>query len=227
MKLDRTHDPELESWVESANAEGCEFPIQNLPFGIFHRKGRREPPRAGVAIGNEVLDLVAFAHAAGFKGKALAAAKAASGPALNGLAALGRPAWHALRQALSRALARERGWEERKRRLSRHLVPMAKVQLLLPVAIGDFTDGYTSLFHATNIGRMLRPDNPLAQAPYLAAPFSLSTPSGVAALNAEVTRQAAMIAYIDDFALMMLVVLLSMPLLLMVRGPRPRPSPAE
>jgi DHA2 family multidrug resistance protein len=73
----------------------------------------------------------------------------------------------------------------------------------------------------------LRPDNPLAQAPFLAAPFSLSTSTGVAALNAEVTRQAAMVAYIDDFALMMLVVLLSMPLLLMVRGQRPRPSPAE
>ena len=69
----------------------------------------------------------------------------------------------------------------------------------------------------------LRPDNPLAQAPFLAAPFSLTTPSGIAALNAEVTRQAAMVAYIDDFALMMLVVLLSMPLLLLVRRPRPAP----
>ena len=72
----------------------------------------------------------------------------------------------------------------------------------------------------------LRPDNPLAQAPFLGAHFSLTTPSGVAALNAEVTRQAAMVAYIDDFALMMLVVLLSMPLLLMVRGPRRHPAPA-
>jgi DHA2 family multidrug resistance protein len=72
----------------------------------------------------------------------------------------------------------------------------------------------------------LRPDNPLAQAPYLIAPFSLTNPSGVAALNAEVTRQAAMVAYIDDFALMMLVVLLSMPLLLMVRRPRPTPAAA-
>jgi MFS transporter, DHA2 family, multidrug resistance protein len=66
----------------------------------------------------------------------------------------------------------------------------------------------------------LRPDNPLAHAPYLAAPFSLTTPSGVAALNAEVTRQAAMISYLDDFMLMLLVILASLPLLLLVRSPR-------
>jgi len=70
----------------------------------------------------------------------------------------------------------------------------------------------------------LRPDNPLAQAPFLAPPFSLTTPSGIAALNAEVTRQAAMVAYIDDFALMMMVVLLSMPLLLLVRRQRAAPT---
>jgi DHA2 family multidrug resistance protein len=72
----------------------------------------------------------------------------------------------------------------------------------------------------------LRPDNPLAQAPYLAAPFSLSTPSGIAALNAEVTRQAAMVAYIDDFKLIMLIALASLPLLLLLREMRHRPPPA-
>jgi len=66
----------------------------------------------------------------------------------------------------------------------------------------------------------LRPDNPLAQALYLTAPFSLSTPSGMAALNAEVTRQAAMIAYIDDFKLIMLIALASIPLLLLLREAR-------
>jgi DHA2 family multidrug resistance protein len=72
----------------------------------------------------------------------------------------------------------------------------------------------------------LRPDNPLAQAPYLAGPFSLSTPSGMAALNAEVTRQAAMVAYIDDFKLIMLIALASIPLLLLLRDARSRPPPA-
>jgi DHA2 family multidrug resistance protein len=72
----------------------------------------------------------------------------------------------------------------------------------------------------------LRPDNPLAQVPYLAAPFSLSTPSGMAALNAEVTRQAAMVAYIDDFRLIMLIALASVPLLLLLREARRQPPPA-
>ena len=71
----------------------------------------------------------------------------------------------------------------------------------------------------------LRADNPLAQAPYLAAPFSLNTPSGMAALNAEVTRQAAMVAYIDDFKLIMLIALASIPLLLLLREARRRPPP--
>jgi DHA2 family multidrug resistance protein len=72
----------------------------------------------------------------------------------------------------------------------------------------------------------LRPDNPLAQWPYLSAPFSLTDPSGIAALNHEVTRQAAMIAYNDDFALMLIVILVSLPLLLLVRTPRRQPLPA-
>ena len=75
----------------------------------------------------------------------------------------------------------------------------------------------------------LRPDNPLAQAPFLMPPFSLTTPEGIAALNHEVTRQAAMIGYIDDFALMLIVILASLPLLLLVRVPRRQPAgaPAE
>jgi len=72
----------------------------------------------------------------------------------------------------------------------------------------------------------LRPDNPIAHTPYLTAPFSLVTPSGIAALNAEVTRQAAMVAYVDDFKLIMLLALGSIPLLLLMRDPRGRPEPA-
>jgi DHA2 family multidrug resistance protein len=83
----------------------------------------------------------------------------------------------------------------------------------------------TQIVHSRLV-ETLRPDNPLAQAPALAFPYSLSTPSGIAALNAEVTRQAAMVAYIDDYALMMLVVLLSIPLLLLVRPARRQPKPA-
>jgi DHA2 family multidrug resistance protein len=82
----------------------------------------------------------------------------------------------------------------------------------------------TQIVHARLV-EQLRPDNPLAQAPYLMAPFSLTTPSGIAALNAEVTRQAAMVAYINDFALMMVVATVSIMLLLLVR-PTPRAGAA-
>ena len=83
----------------------------------------------------------------------------------------------------------------------------------------------TQIVHSRLIEH-LRPDNPLAQAPSLSAPFSLTAPSGIAALNHEVTRQAAMVAYNDDFALMLIVILASLPLLLLVRHPRRQPVPA-
>jgi fumarylacetoacetase len=141
--MDRTHDAELNSWVESANAPGCEFPIQNLPFGVFRRKGSREQPRGGVAIGDQILDLAAF----GVK----------TGPNLNSLAAAGRPVWRALRRRLSSALSDRR----QAKRLSRHLVPMNKAELFLPVAVGDYSDFYTGIYHASAVGRIFRPDNPL------------------------------------------------------------------
>src|SRR5919201_1234533 len=143
MKLDKTHDPELTSWVESANVPGCEFPIQNLPFGIFKRKGAKELPRGGVAIGDQILDLAAL----GVK----------TGPTLNDLAAQGRGALRKLRAAISKGLSAKTP----NKRFARHLVPMKRAQLFLPVAIGDYSDFFTGIYHATNMGKMLRPDNPL------------------------------------------------------------------
>jgi fumarylacetoacetase len=144
MKLDETHDPALTSWVESANGPGCDFPIQNLPFGIFRRKGRTEPARGGVAIGDQILDLAALG--------------VRTGPTLNALAATGRAALRKLRRELSRALREE---SAQRKRLARYLLPVRQAELLLPVAIGDYSDFYTGIHHATNIGRILRPDNPL------------------------------------------------------------------
>jgi len=141
MDLDATHDPELTSWVESANTPGCDFPIQNLPFGIF--KTRNEKPRGGVAIGDQILDLAAL----GIR----------TGPTLNGLATMGRPVWKKLRKALSRGLSHQAP----NRRLSKYLVPMKRAQMLLPVAVGDYSDFFTGIHHATNLGKLLRPDNPL------------------------------------------------------------------
>jgi fumarylacetoacetase len=144
MKLDDTHDPALASWVESANEPGCDFPIQNLPFGIFKRKGRHEPPRGGVAIGDQILDLAAL----GLR----------TGPSLNGLAAMGRPAARKLRRTLSRALSIK---STAHKRLRKQLVPMRQAQMFMPVLVGDYSDFFTGIHHATNMGRMLRPDNPL------------------------------------------------------------------
>ena len=144
MRLDRTHDPELRSWVESANAPGCDFPIQNLPLGIFRRRSARESPRGGVAIGDRIFDLAAL----GMK----------TGPTLNGLAASGRAAGKRLRAELSRRLSADNArWKS----LRKFLVPMKEAQLLLPFAVGDYSDFYTGIHHATNVGRLLRPDNPL------------------------------------------------------------------
>src|SRR5207302_5775086 len=116
---DDTHDPQLESWVESAHTPGCEFPIQNLPFGIFKRKGHKEPARGGVAIGDQILDLAALS--------------VRTGPTLNGLAAMGRKAARKLRRELSRALSVK---TKKKKRLQKHLVPMKQAELVLPVAVG-------------------------------------------------------------------------------------------
>jgi len=143
MVLDATHDAGLKSWVESANQPGCDFPIQNLPFGIFKRKGAKESPRGGVAIGDQILDLAAL----GIK----------TGPTLNGLAAMGRGEWKRLRRTLSHGLS----IKKRNARFTRYLLPMKQAELFLPMAIGDYTDFFTGIHHATNMGRMLRPDNPL------------------------------------------------------------------
>jgi fumarylacetoacetase len=141
--VNETHDPKLSSWVESANIEGCDFPVQNLPFGIFRKKGGKERPRGGVAIGDQILDL--------------AAVGLYTGPTLNMLAAAGRPAWKALRKLLSGVLSDPKS----RKKFSRFLMPMNKAELFLPVAIGDYSDFYTGIHHAQNAGRMFRPDNPL------------------------------------------------------------------
>ena len=145
MRIDETHDPAAESWVESANEPGTDFPIQNLPFGIFRsRKSRSEAPRGGVAIGDQIFDLAAL----GVK----------TGPKLNALAGQGRPVWRNLRKELFRALSKK---NKAYKRLEKHLVAMKDAEMQLPVSVGDYTDFYTGIHHATNIGKLLRPDNPL------------------------------------------------------------------
>ena len=153
-----THDPALTSQVASANAAGCDFPIQNLPFGVFRRRGSRTAWSSGAAIGSQVLDLSWIAHDRLADAAADTALHAAQGPTLNRFMALGRLAWTALRRALSLGL---RQGSAQRARWQRALVPQADIEMGLPAEVGDYTDFYTSIHHATNVGRLFRPDNPL------------------------------------------------------------------
>ena len=156
--LDGTHDPARRSWVESANDGASDFPIQNLALGVFRRQGSVERARVGIAIGAMILDVGAARAVGYFSGNAAAAAAACAGDQLNDLMALGRPAWRALRAAAATLLEAGSAAE---RDADRILVPMADADLLLPARVGDYTDFYASIHHATNVGRMFRPDNPL------------------------------------------------------------------
>ncbi len=149
---DNTHDPHLRSWVASANDPAGDFPIQNLPLGVF---ADGAGSRIGTAIGDRVLDLAACAEAGWLDGPAGEACRA---PDLNTLMALGSPHWRALRPRLS-ALLRHDAPERVS--LARLLRPLGEVEMRLPARIGDYTDFYASLFHATTVGAQMRPENPL------------------------------------------------------------------
>jgi fumarylacetoacetase len=157
-QLNETHDPALKSWVASANQAGADFPIQNLPFAIFRRKGSGEAWRGGVAIGDQILDLAAAAGSAAFTGAVQGAVKAGAQDKLNALMALGSSAWSGLRLALSRAL---REGSAQQSALQACLVAQGTVEYDVPARIGDYTDFYTSVHHASNIGKLFRPDSPL------------------------------------------------------------------
>jgi fumarylacetoacetase len=158
LQPNATHDPTLRSWVESANAHGAEFPIQNLPFAVFSRDAAHgQPSRCGVGIGDRILDIAACEELMG-DGLERLAARACRSASLNDLMRLGPPASSALRRRVSQLLAA--GSADREA-LASALIPLSQVALHLPVHIGGFTDFYASVHHATNVGRLMRPDNPL------------------------------------------------------------------
>ena len=158
--IDFTHDAQAHSWIASANAADTDFPIQNLPFGRFRRAGSKDALRAGVAIGREVLDL----HALGQLDPQIAVllGPLAQGD-VNAFMAQGRAACIALRQALFTGLSAQPSgtaslWRARADAL---LVPQDEAEMALPCRIGDYTDFYTGIHHATTVGKLFRPDNPL------------------------------------------------------------------
>lgn len=137
--MDSTHDPNLTSWVESANRPESDFPIQNLPYASFRQSGE-EQVRVGVAIGDMVLDATAVLGI----------------PSLLGVMSMPRRERTGLRQRLSELLAKYSLATEGA------LLPISEVELLLPCPIPDYTDFFASLDHATNVGRLFRPNQPLA-----------------------------------------------------------------
>jgi fumarylacetoacetase len=156
--LNETHEPSVRSFVTAANRPGCDFPLQNLPFGIVRRHGAAEPWRAAVAIGDQVLDL-ALLDATGLVGDdAGAALRACASPTLNAFMSLGPHAWSRVRRAIWRLLREDSTHIARVRAC---LVPQHAIEHALPAAIGDYTDFYASIHHATAVGRMFRPDAPL------------------------------------------------------------------
>jgi fumarylacetoacetase len=157
--LDETHDPRAQSWVESANAAASDFPIQNLPFGVFRKRGSSSGPRIGVAIGDQILDVggIALGLAGENPRPVIEACDSAS---LNKLMSIDSRSRRDLRRALNKRLHVGVSPPEREA-VSRHLVPQSAVEMLLPAEVGDYTDFYASIFHATNVGKLFRPDNPL------------------------------------------------------------------
>jgi fumarylacetoacetase len=147
--IDETHDPARTSWVASANGHR-DFPIQNLPFGIFAPAGGHR--RAGVAIGDRILDLAEITDLL-----PTAAASTLQGPTLNALMALPRADRVGLRRRLSELLSDD----AHRAAVEPSLYDTATATLHLPASIGDYTDFYVGIHHAMNVGRQFRPDNPL------------------------------------------------------------------
>jgi fumarylacetoacetase len=142
--LNATHDPKLRSWIASANEAGADFPIQNLPFGRFRTAGSSEGFRIGVAIGDQVLDL----KAAGL----------VDTDDMNALMSASVKDRQALRAAISAGLAEG---SDKQATWSKALLPQSKAEMTVPCRIGDYTDFYTGIHHATTIGKLFRPDQPL------------------------------------------------------------------
>ena len=157
-QMDFSHDATLRSWVESANTPDTDFPIQNLPLGVFRRAGSQETFRPGVAIGDQIIDLLA-ARDAGVLPPAVAASLAGCGQGeLNAFMAQGRAARVALRHALSESLCEG---SAQQLALQSVLMPQALAEYAVPCRIGDYTDFYTGIHHATAVGKLIRPENPL------------------------------------------------------------------
>jgi len=160
-RVDETHDAGLRSWVDSANVADTDFPLQNLPYGVYREVGSASSaaPRIGVAIGSYVLDVAGCRALGMLEGQGADACQESS---LNALMALRPEAWSSLRRQLSALLRMDGDTRPRRATIAESLLKrMDSVEMVLPASIGDYSDFYASIDHATNVGSMFRPDNPL------------------------------------------------------------------
>ncbi len=157
---DGTHEGSLRSWVDSAADPAGDFPVQNLPLGVFRRDGRGRP-RIGCAIGDQVLDLPACRERGLLRGLPSAVEEACDRAGLEGVMALEPRVRGTLRHRLSHLLRAQGAFVSARGERAEVLLPQSEAEMRLPAAVGDYTDFYASVYHATNVGRMLRPDNPL------------------------------------------------------------------
>jgi len=160
MNLDQTHDPQLISWIDSANAESSDFPLQNLPFGVFSQRGISGVKKIGVAIGDKVLDLAATVKADLISNCPFELINACSAHSLNGIMSLEGHQLNFMRHQLFKLLSSSAN-SETQRIIEKLLIASADCEMHLPAAIGDYTDFYASIEHASNVGRLFRPDTPL------------------------------------------------------------------
>ncbi len=160
-KINDTHDQNLTSWVESANDENTDFPIQNLPFCVFRRMETYEDVRIGVGIGDYVLDVYGCYQAMLFDDESFRIAVAADDYCLDNAVMKKNPELQAaFRRRLTEILSEDAD-ELTQEAVQRNLVPMGEAEFYMPVHIGDYTDFYCSIYHAMNVGKLFRPDNPL------------------------------------------------------------------
>ncbi len=157
-QLDHTHDPSARSWLASANAPDADFSLQNLPFGVLRPRGSQEAFRGAVAIGDQALDLAALAATGLITGAARDALQLAAQDTLNEFMGAGPRAWRALRHALFDVL---KEGAPAQNTVQACLMAQTHVEHRLPTRIGDYTDFYTSIHHARNVGLVTRPDDPL------------------------------------------------------------------
>jgi len=157
--LDETHDLKALSWVESANAADTDFPIQNLPFASFRSRPTGLESRVGIAIGDCVLDLSGLKQERIFQDENETRAANLSLGSLGML--MGNNSHRQVLRCRVFALLREDASASEREAVARHLVPQRDAEMLLPASVGDYTDFYASIYHATNVGRLFRPDNPL------------------------------------------------------------------